>query len=79
MKASVAEAKNTLTRLIQRLEEGERVTICRHGVPLAELVRTTAVERRPRRFGTLKSKIRILDSEWAKPQNDIDAWLRGDA
>jgi prevent-host-death family protein len=78
MKVSVAEAKNTLTRLIQRVEEGERVTICRHGVPVADLVRTAATERRPRRFGTLKNKIKILDSDWARPQHNIEAWLRGD-
>jgi prevent-host-death family protein len=78
MKVSVAEAKNTLTRLIQSVEEGERVTICRHGVPVVDLVRTAAAERRPRRFGTLKNKIKILDSDWARPQDNIEAWLRGD-
>ena len=78
MKVSVAEAKNTLTRLIQKVEKGERVTICRHGMPVVDLVRTEAVEKRPRRFGTLKKKIKILDPDWAKPQDDVEAWLRGD-
>jgi prevent-host-death family protein len=78
MKVSVAEAKNKLTRLIQQVEKGERITICRHGMPVVDLVRTASVERRPRQFGTLKGKIKILDPNWAKPQNDVEAWLRGD-
>ena len=67
---SIAEAKNKLTRLIQDVEKGERVTICRHGTPVVDLVRTAAVERKPRRFGTLRDKIKMLDPDWAKPQND---------
>lgn len=78
MKVSVAEAKNKLTQLIQQAEKGERVTICRHGVAVADLVRTAAAERKPRQFGTLRNKIVILDPDWAKPQNDVEAWLRGD-
>lgn len=34
---SVAEAKNTLPRLIDRAREGERVIITRHGQPVAEI------------------------------------------
>ena len=78
MKVSVAEAQNKLTRLIQQVENGERITICRHGTPVVDLVRTAAAERKPRRFGTLRDKISILDPDWAKPQNDVEAWLRGD-
>ena len=78
MKVSVVEAKNRLTQLIQEVEKGERVTICRHGTPVADLVPTAAKERKQRRFGTLRDEIKILDPDWAKPQNDIEAWLRGD-
>jgi prevent-host-death family protein len=78
VKVSVAEAKNKLTQLIQQAEKGERVTICRHGVPVVDLVPTASTERKPRRFGTLSGKIRILDPNWAKPQNNVDEWLRGD-
>ncbi len=78
MKVSVAEAKNRLTQLLQQVEKGERVTICRHGVPIADLVSTAAHGRKPRQFGTLKGKIKILDPDWAKPQNDVEAWFKGD-
>jgi len=33
----VAEAKNKFTHLLDRVEEGERVIITRHGKPVAEL------------------------------------------
>jgi prevent-host-death family protein len=78
MQVSVVEAKNKLTQLLQQVEKRERVTICRHGTPIADLVPATAVDRKPRRFGTLAGKIKILDPNWAKPQSDIEAWLRGD-
>lgn len=32
------EAKTHLSALLRRVEEGERITITRHGVPVAELV-----------------------------------------
>jgi prevent-host-death family protein len=34
---SVAEAKNTLPRLIDRAQQGEEIVITRHGKPVAEL------------------------------------------
>lgn len=33
----VAEAKNNFTHLLERVENGETVTITRHGKPVAEL------------------------------------------
>ena len=41
MKVSVAEAKNTLPKLIKAVEDGESVTIYRHGTPVVDIVRTT--------------------------------------
>ena len=78
MNVSVAEAKNKLTQLIQQVEKGERVTICRHGKPVVTLVPANDTEPTPRKFGTLKGKIKILDPDWAKPQDDLEAWLKGD-
>ena len=42
MQVSVADAKNKLPELIKAVEDGEQVTICRRGVPVADLVRTKA-------------------------------------
>ena len=78
MIVSVAEAKNKLTQLLQKVEKGEHVTICRHGKPIVDLVPASDKKSSPRKFGTLKGRIKIIDPDWAKPQNDLDAWLKGD-
>jgi prevent-host-death family protein len=78
MKVSVAEARNTFTKLLQAVENGERVTICRHGKPVADIVATREKESEAPKYGTLKGKAFILDPDWWKPQEDIEAWLRGD-
>lgn len=76
MTVSVTEAKNKLTELLVAVEKGERVTIERHGKPVAE-IRQPEVFRRPK-FGTAKGKIKILDPNWHRAQNDVEAWLKGD-
>jgi prevent-host-death family protein len=80
MKVSVAEAKNKLTKLIQAVEDGENVTICRHGKPVVDLVRTRASAKDAPRFGTLKGQIHILDPNWDKAietEEELEAWLEG--
>ena len=82
MKVSVAEAKNKLPSLIKQAENGERVTICRRGEPVADLVRSTAPGRRKPKLGTLKGKIKIpweTDPNWWKPmtEEEVEAFLEG--
>ena len=79
MKVSVAEAKNKLTQLMKAVENGERVTICRRGEPVIDMVRTQSPVGRKPKFGTMKDKIRIIDPDWAKPMTDaeVDTMLDG--
>lgn len=79
MRVSVAEAKNRLPALIKRAEGGERVTICRRGEPVADLVRSVAPGGRKPKLGTMKGRIRILDPDWWKPmtEEETDAFLEG--
>lgn len=79
MKVSLADAKNRLPELIKAVEDGESVTICRRGVPVADLIRTKATTAEKRRFGTFKGRIVINDPDWWKPMNDeeVDAFLDG--
>ena len=42
---SIAKARNTLTRLIHKAEDGEPVHITRHGKPVAVLVSRDEYER----------------------------------
>jgi len=79
MQVNVAEAKNKLPEVIRAVEDGHPVTICRRGVPVADLVRTKKPARRKRRLGTLRDKIQILDPEWWKPmmEEESEAFLEG--
>ena len=77
MKVSVAEAKNTLPRLIKAVEDGKSVTICRHGTPVVDLVRTSKAHPEKPAFGTLRGKVAVLDPDWWKPMTDdeVEAFL----
>ena len=79
MKVSVAEAKNKLPKLIKAVEDGESVTIYRHGTPVVDLVRTTKALPEKPKFGTLKGKVTALDLDWWKPMTDdeVDALVEG--
>jgi prevent-host-death family protein len=77
MQVNVHEAKTQLSRLLELVEQGEVVTIARHGKPVAELVRV-------RRAG-LPLGIAIGDplvppgDEWWQPMTDEEAesWIDG--
>jgi prevent-host-death family protein len=73
MKVSVADAKNRLTELIKAAENGERVTILRHGKPVVDLVRTASAEPGKREFGTLRGQVIEIDPDWWKPMTDEEA------
>ena len=73
MKVTVADAKNKLPKLIKAVENGESVTICRRGRPVADIVRTKQPTRKKRKLGTLRGKIQILDPHWWKPMTDEEA------
>jgi prevent-host-death family protein len=79
MKVSVADAKNRLPELIKAVEDGESITICRRGKPVADLVRTASPDGGKRMFGTLKGKIIEVDPDWWKPmsEEEVDDFLEG--
>ena len=79
MKVSVAEAKNTLHKLIKAVEDGESVTIYRHGTPVVDIVRTTKADSEKPKFGTLAGNVTELDPDWWKPMtsDEADAFLAG--
>jgi antitoxin (DNA-binding transcriptional repressor) of toxin-antitoxin stability system len=79
MKVSAADAKNKLPELVQAVENGETVTICRRGVPTVDLVRTKTPNRKKPKFGTLRNRIKINDPDWWKPMTDeeVDTFLEG--
>ena len=79
MKVSVADAKNRLPELIKAVENGESVTICRRGTPVADLVPAKDDKDNKPKFGTLRGKIIEVDPDWWKPMSDeeVDDFLEG--
>ena len=53
---NVHDAKTHLSRLLDRVAEGEEIVIAKSGRPVAKLVRIAAEPRKP---GRLKGRIRI--------------------
>jgi prevent-host-death family protein len=79
MQYSLTEARRKLPQLIKSAERGELVTICRRGVPIVEVVRTTRSARKKPKFGTMRGKIKVIDPDWWKPMTDkeVKAFLNG--
>lgn len=80
MKVSVADAKNRLTELIKVAEAGETVTVCRHGEPVVDIVRTATAKKGKPKLGTMTDRIIEIDPDWWKPMTDkeVDDFLDGE-
>jgi len=74
MNVSVAEAESKLPELLNVVQGGETVTICREGIPVAEIVRAQPLANRgPRKLGALAGKIVEFDPDWWKAMTDQEA------
>lgn len=58
---NVHEAKTHLSQLLERVANGESVTIAKAGRPVAELVPVTTVPAGARRLGFLRGQITVPD------------------
>lgn len=63
---NIHEAKTQLSRIVERVEHGEEVTICRSGVPVARVVPIQGHARRRGR-GMLRGRI-DLAQDWDAPE-----------
>lgn len=78
MKVNIHQAKTHLSRLLQRVAQGEEVTIARAGVPVARLVPARAeVSQRP--LGMDRDSIYIADDFDAPLPADLLARFLGGA
>lgn len=60
MIVNVSEAKAQLSKLIERINRGETVTIAKHNRPLVDMV--PHKPRRKRRLGLLEGQIQVPDN-----------------
>jgi prevent-host-death family protein len=63
------EAKTQLSRLVALSQQGEDVTICNHGKPVAKLVAI----KPPRVYGLMKDKLPQLPLSAFAPMSDEEA------
>jgi prevent-host-death family protein len=73
---NVHEAKTHLSRLLDRVAQGEEIVIAKSGKPVARLVRLNTEPRRP---GRLKGRIHIAPDFDEPLPEEILAAFRGDA
>ena len=75
---NVHEAKTHLSRLLVKVEAGEKIVIARSGKPVARLVGYR--HGRPvRRFGALKGRLTVDDSFFDPlPEAELEAWESAD-
>lgn len=67
---NVHAAKTHLSRLLERVEAGEEITLARAGRPIARLVPYQA-RREPRKPGLLKGQI-WLAPDWDSPETNAE-------
>ncbi len=77
MQVNVHEAKTQLSRLLELVEQGETVTIARHGKPVAELVRVRG-SHFPLGAGRGDQLVPPGD-DWWRPMTDLEVedWIDG--
>lgn len=74
MQVNVHEAKTTLSRLLERVEAGEEVTIARNGVPVARLLPARRSAGFP--FGSERGRVWMAD-DFDEPSPEIEELFYG--
>jgi prevent-host-death family protein len=67
MEVSIVDAKNNLSDLIRKAEQGEEVLISRHGRTVAKLVKAGPAKRV---LGAARGQIVEIDPDWWKPMTE---------
>lgn len=70
MNVNIYEAKARLSELVEAVESGERVTICRRNRPVAELVRVGAGRKEPRPIGGARGQF-VVPPAFFEPLPDV--------
>ena len=67
---NIHEAKTHLSRLVERVEAGEEITLARAGRPVARLV-PYRVRHEPRKLGIWKGKVWMAE-DWDSPETNAE-------
>jgi len=66
---NIHEAKTHLSRLLEKVQQGEEVTIAKAGKPIARLVKIEKEKLKPRKFGTGRGTIKFHKG-WNDPMTE---------
>ena len=72
---TVEEAQATLKEIIGKLAPGEEVVITDNERPVAKLVVTAAVPRKPRQPGTLRGTVLYMAPDFNAPLEDFKEYM----
>lgn len=77
MNIPLSEAKAKFSELVKRVENGETITVTRHGKPVVELRDPNIATRRKAGYGALKGKIWMADDWEETPPEVLEAMEKG--
>jgi prevent-host-death family protein len=77
LKVNIFEAKARLSEYLDRAAQGERIVVCRHNTPVAELRPVSAVRTEPRPVGPLPGRpVFEVPSSFFEPlpDDELESW-----
>lgn len=74
MQIGTFEAKNKLSSLLDRVENGEVIEITRRGKTVAELRAASGPAKPTARFGSEKNLIEHISDDFSAPLEDFDGY-----
>lgn len=79
MNVTASYARAHLPELLKAVQRGKTVTISRYDRPIADLSPSKQARKPPRKFGTLKGRVKIVDPNWAAPMSnaEVHAFIEG--
>ena len=78
MEVSIYEARQQLSKLVKRAEQGEEIILTRRSRPVARLVKAQATKKRE--LGLFRGHQVVIDPDWWKPmtEEEAEAFYRGE-
>jgi len=77
MEITLSEAKAKLSELVKRVEQGEVITVTRHGKPVLEMRDPIIAQRRRNLIGSMKGRAWIADDFNETPPEILEAMDKG--
>jgi prevent-host-death family protein len=77
IKVNIHEAKTHLSKYLTKLEQGEKIILCKRNVPIAEIVPITKTGNVPRPIGLAKGEFSVSPDFFAPLPDEIQNAFEG--